>query len=87
MQPIIYKINNDYSGFPDNAEHGDTHEFHGRTYVFNSRRLTWIDASIPDDGGLMDSVTCIAEILKPNTSSAIHIISKKVDIEADKYID
>lgn len=87
MQPITYKITNDYSAFPDNAEDGTTQEFHGRTYVFNANRATWIDQSIPDDGGLMDSITCIAEILKPLQSSVIHIISKKVDIEADKYIN
>lgn len=87
MNSLIYKINNDYSGFPDNAEDGDTHEFNGRTYVFKSTRASWIDVTIPDDGGIMDSITCIAEILKPNVQSVIHIISKKVDIEADKHID
>ena len=82
----VYTLNNDYSGFPDDAADGDTYVFNDRTYVFKNSLRNWVDASIPNDADLINSLLYIGEILKPlGKFTDIHIISKREDIEADKF--
>lgn len=75
--------NNDYTVFPETPDHGDSYQFRGRTYVYNSEKDHWIDASITEEPVTLDY--CI-DYKNLGSGSITRIVSRKSDIDADaKY--
>ena len=75
--------NNDYSVFPKLADHGDTYQFRGRTYVYDSAMDTWADIVIPRP---IDPTQYTFEYRNPSEGMSTVIISLPEDLVADvKY--
>ena len=76
--------NNDYSVFPKTAENGDTYQFRGRTYVYDSAMDAWADSLIPRP---IDPTQYTSEYRNPSEGMSTVIFSRPEDIAADvKYL-